>query len=382
MKRKILLMLLIVLALVLPANAIWINQVYSDPLGSETYGEALELYNPTNKNIDISGWILWTTSSETDVIIPDNKYIEPYGYFLIADSGWNQSKDNSTWKNADLEDKMTLRNTNGGAALKDKEGNIVDAVGWGDEEEIPSELFEGVPAKKVKAGESLLRIQDTEDNSKDFIAAKPYFFTTGEIIINTDIGNQGNNSSDLEVLEDDDPNAEGIQIFPRKGGKRKIKIRTYSSGILMFRGKMYNLTFVNDSYETEIEISYSLEPGKYPLQTSQDTVDIEILPVKGLSINQRKLDLTIVPGSYETKKIKVSNTGNIELTVYAKSQEFSSGNKKLDEKIAVLGKILNKQWQEITKLMPGQDSEIEISVSIEENVEKGDYKTILSFKGE
>ena len=139
MKNKIFILLIIILTTT--ANAVWINQVYYDPAGSETYGEALELYNPLNESVDISEWIIWTTSSEKDAIIPKDTFIEPNGYFLIADQKWSEEKDNETWRNADLEEKITLKNTNGGVAIQDNVGNIIDAVGWGDEEEIPEGLF-------------------------------------------------------------------------------------------------------------------------------------------------------------------------------------------------------------------------------------------------
>ncbi len=381
MNKKILLILLLMLVFILPAKAVWINQVYYDPIGSETYGEALELYNPTNTSIDISNWIIATTSSETDVKIPENTFIESYGYFLIADEGWNESKDNETWKNAELEEKMTLKNTNGAVAIKDNEGNIIDAVGWGDEEEIPTELFEGTPATKVKAGESLLRIEDTNDNSKDFVATKPYFFTTGELIINADIGGFSENSN-IEVLADDDSNAEGIQIFPNKGSNRKIKVKTNSPGILLFGNQIYNLTQADDGYETIIEIPFSLQPGIYTIKTNNEETNIEILPIKGLSINQRKLDLIVTPGSYDTKKIKITNTGNTEITIYAKSQKFTSIKQDLEGHIAILGKIIDEQWKEITQLGAGANSEIEIILSAKEEAIKGEYKAVLSFKAE
>jgi len=381
MKKTLTGLILLTSFLALTAEAVWINQVYYDPLGSETYGEALELYNPANESTDISGWIIMTASSETDVIIPENIYIEPNGYFLIADEGWNESKDNATWRYADLEEKMTLKNTNGGAALKDKEGNIVDAVGWGDEEEISDELFEGLPAKKVKSGKSLLRIADTNDNSQDFIIAQPYFFTTGEIIINTEIGNEETSSDNIQVLEDDDP-AEGIQITPVKGGSRKVRVRAYRPGLLMFGGKTYNLTQTNNSYEAVIEITYSLEPGIYALQIGQESTDVEILPIRGLSVDQRTVDLDVVPGSYGTKKINIKNTGNTELRIFAKCQKLMAEKNELDGQINAFGKILDDKWQEIATLVSGENKEIEIAVTASETAEKGDYRAILSFKGE
>lgn len=362
-------------------GAVWINQVYYDPIGSETYGEAVELFNPSDKSVNLEGWILWTTSSEKDVIIPKNMFIDPYGYFLIADEKWNESKDDVEWRNADLEEKMTLKNSNGGVALVDAEGNVVDVVGWGNEEDINDDLFEGVPAKKVKSGESLLRIHDTGDNSEDFISAKPYFFTTGEMIIQTDVGQEGADSSDFQIKEDDS-SAEGIQIQPIKGGSRYISVKGHSSDLLFFAGKQYNFTKTNNSYEAVLEISYNLVPGIYTLMSGDDKVDIEILPVRGLTVIQRILNINVIPGSFETKKVKLKNTGNTELKVYAKCQKLSSQYVELKGKMLVFKQELSEEWQELTVLQCGEEKEVDVSISVLDDAEKGEYKAILSFKGE
>ncbi|RLE48219.1 hypothetical protein DRJ25_00390 [Candidatus Woesearchaeota archaeon] len=377
---KLLLLLSLVLILATTTQAVWINQVYYDPIGSETNGEAIELYNPSNQSADISGWVIWTTSSKNDAVLPEGSFIEPYGYFLIADSGWSESKDNKSWRNADFEEKITLKNSNGGIALKDSEGNIVDAVGWGDEEEIPDELFEEQPSKKTKAGESLLRLKDSDDNSQDFVAGQPYFFTTGEFIVAANISEE-NEISDLQILDDDSP-ADGIQITPLKGGNRKVRVKTYSSAPVMFNGRIYNLTRTNNSYEAVIDIPYSTSPGTYTIKAGNEMTEIEILPVRGLSINIRKLDVNIIPGSYETKKISIINTGNVELKLFAKCKKLVSGSKELAGSVNVLGKTLGEKWQELRTLSSGETLEAEISISASDDAEKGDYKSIISFKGE
>ncbi len=380
MKNKI--FILLILILTTTVNAVWINQVYYDPAGSETYGEAIELYNPLNESVDISEWIIWTTSSEKDVIIPKDKFIEPNGYFLIADQGWSEEKDNETWRNADLEDKMTLKNTNGGVAIKNKEGTIIDAVGWGDGEEIPEELFEGKPAEKVEQGETLFRLKDSEDNSQDFIAQQAYFFSNGEIIINTRIKNESEIQSTNIIIEDDDKQAEGIQISPKTGGLRKIKIITIGLDELIFLGKTYELKRINGSYQTEIEVPYYLLPGIYTVYAGSERKDIEILPIRGLTLDKRKIDLTVIPGSYETKMIKIKNTGNIELKIYSRFKEQNSGKNKIKGSINVLGKKMSEEWTQIKTLRTGETSEVNIDIYLPEEFEDGNFKTILSFKGE
>jgi len=147
-----------------------INQVLYDPVGTESGGEAVELKNSGSSAVDISGWILATESSDKDATIPDNTILQPGAVFLIADEGWDDLKDDSNWKSADYEEKITVGNSDSGIALISG-GSVVDAVGWGDEANIENNMYEDSPTLPVPAGKALLRTQDTDDNSEDFVEA-------------------------------------------------------------------------------------------------------------------------------------------------------------------------------------------------------------------
>lgn len=164
------------LLLLLPAAYadIVINQVLYDPLSAESGGEAVELLNTGASAVDISGWVLKTESSDSDATIPAAVVLQPGQSFLVADEGWSSIKDNSSWKSADYEEKMTLGNSDSGIALMFNSA-VIDAVGWGDEEAIESGLFEGSPAVMVGVGKALLRTKDSNDNSQDFIETVPDF---------------------------------------------------------------------------------------------------------------------------------------------------------------------------------------------------------------
>ncbi len=151
-----------------------INQVLYDPVGTESGGEAVELKNSGSSAVDISGWILSTESSDADATIPDNTVLQPGAVFLIADEGWDDLKDDSSWKSADYEEKITVGNSDSGIALISG-GSVVDAVGWGDEANIENNMYEGSPAAPVSSGRALLRTQDTDDNSEDFVEAAADF---------------------------------------------------------------------------------------------------------------------------------------------------------------------------------------------------------------
>jgi hypothetical protein len=164
-----------------------ISQVLYDPIGTESGGEAIELKNAGDSVIDLSDWVISTEASDTDIIIPQGKFISPGETFLVADVGWSTKRDDSEWKDADLEDTMTLGNSDSGIALKDASSNFIDAVGWGDSEEIENDLWEGVPASLVSQGKSLLRVDDTNDNSEDFIESSPNFFEGVPVLVEADI---------------------------------------------------------------------------------------------------------------------------------------------------------------------------------------------------
>ena len=78
------------------AESVVINQVLYDPLAHESGGEAIELYNPTANAVNISGWVIATEISDTDVTLP-NAIIRSGGYYLIADEGWASGRGNPGW---------------------------------------------------------------------------------------------------------------------------------------------------------------------------------------------------------------------------------------------------------------------------------------------
>jgi len=168
---KILLLLLLVPFV---SAEIVINQVLYDPISTESGGEAVELKNEGSSAVDVSGWVIKTESSDADATIPDGAVIAPGASFLIADEGWDANKDDESWRSADYEERITLGNSDSGIALISGT-EIMDAVGWGDIEGIEAGLYEGSPASLVAPGMALLRVKDSDDNSKDFTESAPDF---------------------------------------------------------------------------------------------------------------------------------------------------------------------------------------------------------------
>ena len=213
MKKYILLILLIPTVLA----DIEIAEVLYDPINTETGGEAIRLYNPTQQPIDISNYIIKTESSATDATLP-NRILLPRDFFLIADLNWSKLKDNATFPNADYEEAITLANTNAGIALLNANNEIIDAIGWGDPTQITIGLFQGTPAIQVKEGNSLKRISSTNDNSNDFIENYPFQGTEtkqeeNQIQLNAHVSSSTQINS-LSIADEDLMTPE-IQIFPK-----------------------------------------------------------------------------------------------------------------------------------------------------------------------
>lgn len=183
---KYVVMIIVLLSAPVMAEIV-ISQVLYDPIGTESGGEAIELKNTGNEPIDISGWMIATEASGSDVKFPSNTFILPKQTFLVADTGWADKKDIAEWKNADLEDAMTLGNSDSGVALKNQNGSFIDALGWGDDEEIEDGLWEGSPANMVSAGKSLLRVDNTNDNSDDFLESEANFFDGVPVVIAAEV---------------------------------------------------------------------------------------------------------------------------------------------------------------------------------------------------
>ena len=69
----------------LSINHVVINEVELNPPGFDEGNEWVELYNPTNRSVDISGWIVKTTHGVTvSVQIPENTILEPKSHYIVT----------------------------------------------------------------------------------------------------------------------------------------------------------------------------------------------------------------------------------------------------------------------------------------------------------
>ena len=95
------------------ANEVWINEVELNPAGTDIGAEKVELYNPSNSIIDVSGWIISSTAGSADtVVMTDGTTISPNGYVLVG-------RDSQQW----------LDNTGEVIEVRNDSGMILDSVG-------------------------------------------------------------------------------------------------------------------------------------------------------------------------------------------------------------------------------------------------------------
>jgi len=412
-----------------------ISQVLYIPAGTNSGGEAVELYNPASSSVDISGWVLATETSPTDATMPDNAVICGGCYYLVADVGWSVSKDGPSWPNADYEEAITLANSDAGVALKDKNGTIMDAVGWGNPVNIGAGLYEGTPSNGSASGNSLIRktasgsYVDTNNNANDFVDAVPVFHNSSssvaaagnaEIRLTIIVSGSAPAIKGLSILADDDQLLPGTQISPVPKSNRTVTVEAVVSDangvsdisnvslsvpatITMTKKQDINATAA--VYTASFNLSSSLPPGNRTLTatatdasglSSASSTSFEYLSLIAFETDSSSLVLLAAPGisaesgSSEAANITLVNSGNVELdfeiwatnftshagTIAASNLQYAFRGDYADPSTA--GTLGNAKARKDVNLAAAANARLGIRTSLPRSTSPGNYTGIIS----
>lgn len=409
MKKHVFLLIILLIVQPVFANVI-ISEVLYNPINSETSGEAIVLYNNGNTAVDISGWTIATESSPKDATIPPNTTILPGRNLLIADNDFSLNKYDSSWPDPFHEEPITMSNTDAGVALKNNDV-IIDAVGWGNPNNIDDGLYEDTPHSGAKEGESLQRVnyQDSDDNSADFMAGKPIFFREYnplkiiiDLIIN--ITNKEPTILNFEIMADDNASKSGVQIKPVSGGIKTfgvlVEVMDDDNSIenvkVLFKSKEFNLMKESNDgtvsvFKGNMTMKYYTAAGDYELVAVVNNIYggeistnifFEYETLAAIS-SETRLSMAVAGGSTMTKTVTVKNLGNANVVLEVKGNMPTKDNSTIvldniefsvDEFTTI--QKLNSNYQTIPEVLTtGANSEmgIEFLVSASKELSSGSY---------
>lgn len=377
--------------------AVEIHQILYDPATTETGGEAIELYNPADYDISLDGWTIGTSVSDQDVTFPKNATISAKSYFLVADVGWKTAKDNAEWRDADYEETMTLPNSDSGIVLKNKNGTIIDSVGWGDAAKIKNGLYAGSPAKQTKEGYALVRVSNTGNNLEDFREQSPVFNDGQSIVVSVDVSSSVQKINNVHILEDD-INDSGIQIKPIAGRTRNITLSVSVEGsnpYVDFEGKIIALVRTNSSvlqlYSAAIPLDYYLPAGNHTIKVFAGAASaestFEYLQLKKFEVTPSIVRFQTTQGerANAVDPIMLKNLGNTPVSISFTFADLKNQNNTLSAQnlLASIDSSAVKKIRETTiNLLPGVQKEVRLSLDVPVATDVGKYTSLLKVFGD
>ncbi|KKR32229.1 MAG: putative secreted protein, periplasmic copper-binding protein (NosD) family [Candidatus Falkowbacteria bacterium GW2011_GWF2_39_8] len=230
-----------------PADHAVISELYIDEINQGS--EWIELYNPTDTEISLTGWTIDTKANNKDISLPEGANIPPHGFYLIgdkADNKWNP--DSESWSTPNYNETMSLTNTDGWVKLKDITGKVVDGAGWGnsnyfeDKAINTSGFLEGYSFERKAYSSSTLELMssggehqfsgngyDSDNNEKDFITRSfPTPENSSARIEKTDTENFS--SDDVAVWHLDESEGKVAKDSTENGGDMGWEYNPYAGG--------------------------------------------------------------------------------------------------------------------------------------------------------
>ncbi|ERS50814.1 MULTISPECIES: ExeM/NucH family extracellular endonuclease [unclassified Corynebacterium] len=139
--------------------------------GASFSNDFIELYNPTDAAIDLTGWSVeyFASNGSSGGKITLSGTIAPHGYYLVQGAAGNGQA--QALPTPDAQGKVNMSGTKGSVQLADATGNTIDLVGYGaaskSEGAATGSLSNDTSASRNAAG------ADTDDNSADFTIGAP-----------------------------------------------------------------------------------------------------------------------------------------------------------------------------------------------------------------
>jgi len=265
-----------------PGESILVQNIYTTTtstgkiLFSEIYikegtstGEFIELYNPNEFDIDLTGWEIRkiNRNGKEQTIIPSSKFkgiIPSFSYFLLVNA--NTSSEITTNPDFIYPKSYDLAKDNG-LILIDKENKIIDQVCWGNPKD-----FQNCISNPTSTSFSLQR--------------KKTATSTSETIINQNLGNAySTNNSSNDFLY--------APINPENSSITRPTIKAIQNFQVTNQGKIYNFTWLSPAYYDE-NLSYELSISTSSFSTFQTiaSTTFKILENQFLSLNLCNLNIT------------------------------------------------------------------------------------------
>jgi hypothetical protein len=234
-------------------------------------GEFIELYNPNEFDIDLTGWEIRkiNRNGKEQTIIPSSKLkgiIPSFSYFLLVNT--NTSSEITTNPDFIYPKSYDLAKDNA-LILIDKEGKVVDKVCWRD---ILNTDFQNCISNPTSTSLSLQR--------------KKTATSTPVTIINQNLGNAySTNNSSNDFLY--------APINPENSSITRPTIKDIQNFQVTNQGKIYNFSWFSPAYYDE-NLSYELSISTSSSSTFQTiaSTTFKILENQSLSLNLCNLNIT------------------------------------------------------------------------------------------
>lgn len=359
-----------------PADHIVINEVLYDPVGADTGKEWIELYNPTESDINLSGWSIETAGTsftETFSWPPDEEHIIPkQSFYLVGEE--NISNTNI---------KGTLDFQNGGSAsdgvrIINNEGTIIDTLLYDspnvnnlpDDTKITPTTF----APDVKEGQTLARINDgvdTNNTETDFTTTITPTPNAPNIITEEELPDEEEDIEEKETTTNtqNDPEEGSSKEYPKKLDIQTVKEQENNTwvqveGIVIVSPNTIAAdTFYIQDNSAGIKIYFSKEDfPTLPLGMS-----IRVIGKKSESMSETKINIQ------ERDDIEILNQQDLKTPTQVQTGEINESHEGL--LISTTGTIVRKHGT--TLYIDDGSGEMKITISKHTNIsppetEKGD----------